>query len=434
MYRYILIMLLAGCFNNIVWSQINEESNFVSKLDKTQLSDLNYYQKFKNDNITLNVCNWGEYLADGSQNSMDVIKEFENLTGIKVNYTLYNSNEDLYSALKLETGNYDVITPTDYIIKRMIENKVVQKLNLDLLPARKNIDPFFLSLAYDKKGEYTIPYTWGMSGIIYNKKNIHLNEDEIEWSILFDDTYYKMILMAITPRDSFTAANAYLGFNLHTTNRNEILKSFDALKRQKSIVKDYVMEEILYQIKDEEAILGITYGGDALNIIEQNTNINFVIPKVGGNPFVECMLIPANSQNPEAAHMYINFLCEQQAAYENALFTKYATANTAALELLPEEIKNNKKVYPDKEKLLSMTEHISNLDHNTGILMEALWANLMESNDKSFSFNKLFIHIIIITVIILIIIELKKIRKNIKNNLEHNSISPNRRRFRKSNL
>ena len=117
-----------------------------------------------------------------------------------------------------------------------------------------------------------------------------------------------------------------------------------------------------------------------------------------------------------------------------ALFTKYATANTAALELLPEEIKNNKKVYPDKEKLLSMTEHISNLDHNTGILMEALWANLMESNDKSFSFNKLFIHIIIITVIILIIIELKKIRKNIKNTLEHNSISPNRRRFRKSNL
>lgn len=428
---YVLCIFTLSSFINIIFSQDNDY--FVSKLDKNQLSNLNYYEKFKNDNITINVCNWGDYIADGSNNSMDVIKEFENLTGIKVNYTIHNSNEELYLKLKLETEDYDVITPTDYIIKRMIDNKVVQKLNTDWIPARQNIDPFFLSLSYDKNGEYTIPYTWGISGIIYNKKNIHLKEEDIKWSILFDDTYYKMILMAITPRDSFTAANSYLGFDLHTTNEKEILKSFDLLKRQKSIVKDYVMEEILYEIRDEEAVLGITYGGDALNVISQNTNINFVIPKDGGNPFIECLLIPATSKNSEAAHMYINFLCEKQVAYENALFTKYATANKAALDLLPEQIKNDKRVYPDREKMLPMTEHISSLDSSAGILMEGLWNNLMENEDKSFSFNLLFTYIAAVVFIILIILELIQLYK-IKKKESNYSIGSNRRSFRKLNL
>lgn len=148
---YILIVIII--FYSTVFTQSSPQ------LDKTQL-DLNYYTKLKDQNIVLNVCNWGEYIADGTKNSMNVIKEFEDLTGIKVNYIIYDSNEDLYTKLRLEAVNYDVILPTDYIIKRMIDNKVVQKLNSDWLPARKNIDPFFLSLAYDPNGEYTIPYTW----------------------------------------------------------------------------------------------------------------------------------------------------------------------------------------------------------------------------------------------------------------------------------
>lgn len=393
-------------------------------MDKSQL-DLNYYTKLKDQNITINVCNWGEYIANGDNNSMDVIKEFEDLTGIKVNYIIHNSNEDLYTKLRLETVNYDIIFPTDYIIKRMIDNDVVQKLNIDWLPARKNIDPFFLSLAYDPNGEYAIPYTWGMSGIIYNKEKIKVKEEDIEWSILFNESYYKMILMAITPRDSFVAANAYLGFNLHTTNEKEILESFDTLKRQKSIVQSYVMEEILYEIKNESAFLGITYGGDALNIIKQNPNIGFVIPKSGGNPFVECMLIPKNAKNVEAAHMYINFLTEKQVAYENAKFTEYATENLAALELLPDEIKNDKRVYPNKEEIKVMVEHISNLDNNSGILMETLWNNLI-SEDGETNFDMILLCIIILTTSILLIIELYSMYKAKCKKLE-NSVSSRRR-------
>lgn len=164
LYYAVYIILL---YSSIIFAQ---NTSFVSKLDKSQL-DLNYYEKLKDKNIILNVCNWGEYIADGSKGSMDIIKEFENLTGIEVNYIIHNSNEEVYAKLKLQTENYDVITPTDYIIVRMIKNNMIQKLNFDLLPAVKNnIDPFFFSLAYDPEGEYSVPYTWGMSGIIYNKK------------------------------------------------------------------------------------------------------------------------------------------------------------------------------------------------------------------------------------------------------------------------
>ncbi|WP_096737555.1 ABC transporter substrate-binding protein [Brachyspira sp. G79] len=406
LYYAVFISLLYG---SIIFAQ---NSHFVSKLDKSQL-DLNYYERLKDKNITLNVCNWGEYIADGSKGSMDIIKEFENLTGIKVNYIIHNSNEEVYAKLKLYTENYDVITPTDYIIVRMIKNDMIQKLNFDLLPAvKKNIDPFFFSLAYDPKGEYSVPYTWGMSGIIYNKKNIDIKEEDIDWSILFNEDYKDMILMAIAPRDAFAAANGYLGFDLHTTNEKEILKSFDALKKQRAVVQDYVMDEILYKIRDEKAYIGVTYGGDALTVIKQNTNINFVIPKSGGNPFVECLAIPKNAENIEAAHMYINFLCERQISYENTKYIGYATPNTAALELLPDEIKNDKRIYPDKKNIVYMSKRISELDDRAGILMENLWNNFLNNKSVKLPFNKILVFAVIITTIILIILEVKKRKKD----------------------
>ena len=406
LYYAVFIVLLYG---SIIFAQ---NSSFVSKLDKSQL-DLNYYEKLKDKNITLNVCNWGEYIANDSKGSMDIIKEFENLTGIKVNYIIHNSNEEVYAKLKLHTEDYDIITPTDYIIVRMIKNNMIQKLNFDLLPAVKNnIDPFFFSLAYDPKGEYSVPYTWGMSGIIYNKKNIDIKEEDIDWSILFNEDYKDMILMAIAPRDAFVAANAYLGFDLHTTNEKEILKSFDILKKQRYIVQDYVMDEILYKIRDEKAYIGVTYGGDALTVMKQNTNINFAIPKSGGNPFVECLAIAENAKNVEAAHMYINFLCEKQVAYENAKYIGYATPNTAALELLPDEIKNDKRIYPDKDNIVYMSKRISELDNGSGVLMENLWNNFLNNKSVKLPFNKILIFAVIITTMILIILEVKKRKKD----------------------
>ncbi|MEI0526594.1 ABC transporter substrate-binding protein [Brachyspira murdochii] len=405
LYYAVYIILL---YSSIIFAQ---NTSFVSKLDKSQL-DLNYYEKLKDKNIILNVCNWGEYIADGSKGSMDIIKEFENLTGIEVNYIIHNSNEEVYAKLKLQTENYDVITPTDYIIVRMIKNNMIQKLNFDLLPAVKNnIDPFFFSLAYDPEGEYSVPYTWGMSGIIYNKKNIDIKEEDIDWSILFNEDYKDMILMSIASRDAFAAANGYLGFDLHTTNEKEILESFDALKKQRYVVQDYVMDEILYKIRDEKAYIGVTYGGDALTVIKQNTNINFVIPKSGGNPFVECLAIPKNAENIEAAHMYINFLCERQVAYENTKYIGYATPNIAALELLPDEIKNDKRIYPDKKNIVYMSKRISELDDRSGILMENLWNNFLNNKSVKLPFNKILVFAVIITSIVLIILELKK-KKN----------------------
>ncbi|EKV58197.1 ABC transporter substrate-binding protein [Brachyspira hampsonii] len=378
------------------------------KLDKTKL-DLNYYEKFKGQNRILNICNWGEYIADGSDDSMNIVKEFEDLTGIKVNYTTFNSNEELYIKLKLGNTDYDLIFPTDYMVIRMIKEGLVQKMNIDLLPARTNIDPFFLSLAYDKNGEYTIPYTWGMSGIIYNMKEVDVKPEDVSWSLLFDEKYKDKILMAYGLRDSFAAAKGYLGYNINTTNETEIRNAYEALKKQKPIVQGYVMDEIFDKMESESAYLGITYGGDALRTIANNTNLNFAIPKEGGNAFVECIAIPANAKNVEEAHMFLNFLCEPQVALANANYIEYASPNMTAVNMMPDEVKNDRRIYPDKKAMENMIHYVANPDGKDSLLMESLWKEMLTT--ETTKSNNGIIIISVIVVILIAVIVIKKTRK-----------------------
>ena len=169
-------------------------------IDESKL-DLTYYQKFKGKNRVVNVYNWGEYISDGSDDSINVNKEFERITGIKVNYTTFSSNEELYVKLKVGGISYDVIIPSDYMIAKLIRDNLIQNINYNNIPAYKNIDDRFRKGLYDPNGEYSIAYTWGINGIIYNKK--YVNEENIDLSILFNDKYAGKILMYYNPRDSF---------------------------------------------------------------------------------------------------------------------------------------------------------------------------------------------------------------------------------------
>ncbi len=377
-------------------------------IDESKL-DLTYYQKFKGKNRVVNVYNWGEYISDGSDDSINVNKEFERITGIKVNYTTFSSNEELYVKLKVGGISYDVIIPSDYMIAKLIRDNLIQNINYNNIPAYKNIDDRFRKGLYDPNGEYSIAYTWGINGIIYNKK--YVNEENIDLSILFNDKYAGKILMYYNPRDSFAVAQAYLGYSLNTTNEMELRETARILKEQKNIIQAYVMDEIYDKMESEEAYIGVYYAGDALSMIENNTNLDFAIPSKGANLFVDALCIPSNAENVDTAEMYINFMSEAQVALANANYINYASPNKAAIEIMDKEMKNNKIIYPPKE-ILDNTEIYLELPEETNLLIDELWRNILSEDKK---YNSLVVPIalaIIITLCIIIAMKKRKIKKS----------------------
>ena len=371
--------------------------------------DTNYYHKYKGQNLSVNVYNWGEYISDGSDGSLDVNKTFEELTGIKVNYSTFASNEEMYVKLKVGGIQYDVIIPSDYMIERLINEKLIQKLNYNNIPAHTNIANRFKKLPFDPTGEYSLAYTWGVTGIVYNRQMVTENEADIDWDILFDKKYKGQILMYYNPRDAFAIAQAYLGYSLNTTNETELRECARLLKEQKPLVQSYVMDEIYDKMEAGEAALGVYYAGDSLSMMASNHDLNFVIPKKGANLFVDSICITSNSGFPELAEMYINFLCEPQVALANIEYINYASPNDGAIAIMSSETKNNKIIYPNQETLDKCEVYIT-LPDETNILMEDLWNEIL-SNDNAYKGWVIPVALGVIVVLCAVIIILRKMRK-----------------------
>ena len=369
----------------------------------------NYYHKFKGQNLSVNVYNWGEYISDGSDGSLDVNKAFEELTGVKVNYSTFASNEELYVKLKVGGIQYDVIIPSDYMIEKLIKENLVRKLNYNNIPAHTNIANRFKKLPFDPTGEYSLAYTWGVTGIVYNRKLVTEAENEIDWKILFDKKYKGQILMYYNPRDAFGIAQAYLGYSLNTTNETELRECARILKEQKPLVQSYVMDEIYDKMEAGEAALGVYYAGDSLSMIDSNPDLNFVIPRKGANLFVDSICIPAASGSPELAEMYINFLCEPEIALANIEYINYASPNDGAIAIMSDNTKNNKIIYPDKETLDNCEVYIT-LPDDTNILMEDLWNEIL-SNDSTYKGWVIPVSLGVIIVLCAVIIVLRKMKK-----------------------
>ena len=317
--------------------------------------DTEYYSRFKDDGITLYVYNWGEYISDGSDDSVDVIAEFENLTGINVEYTTFDTNEALYSKLKSGSVAYDVIIPSDYMISRLIESDMLAEINLDNIPNyAKYIDDKYKSQDYDPDNKYSVMYMWGIVGIIYNAK--YVTKPVTSWDILWDTDYAGKILMINNSRDAFGIAAKKLGQSLNTVNEDEIHAQAAALAEQKGVVQAYVMDAIFDKMTEENAWIAPYYAGDYLTMKADNDNLEFCIPEEGTNYFNDGMCIPANSAHKEAAEMFINFMCEPEIGAANAEYIGYSTPNAAALELLGEEITSNEYAYPSAE-VMANTEN-----------------------------------------------------------------------------
>lgn len=331
---------------------------------------------------TLYVYNWGEYISDGSDDSLSVNKEFEDRYGIKVVYDTFENNEVMYSKIKGGGVNYDVLLPSDYMIERMISEKMLQKLDFANIPNYKYIDAKYKGLPYDPQDEYSVPYSVGMIGLIYNTKKV--TQAPTGWSALWDNQYNKEILMINNPRDAFAIAHSILGISYNTTDEADWKAGAEKLKQQKAVVPAYVNDEVFNKMESGEAALAPYYAGDFLTMQENNPDLAFVYPSEGVNAFVDAMCIPTNAQNKAAAELYINFMQSPEIALANAEYIYYASPNTAVLANEDYSLKDNEIIYPDDASKLK-TEIFSNLPQATLKLMSSLWDEVKTYEGKAVS-------------------------------------------------
>ncbi|MBE6857092.1 MAG: ABC transporter substrate-binding protein [Ruminococcus sp.] len=376
------------------------------------VSDPDYYTRFKGQDISINVYNWGEYISTGAdEGTLDVNGEFTKLTGIKVNYTNYATNEELYAKIKSGGASYDIIIPSDYMISKMIKENLVQKLDYSNIPNFSYIMDNFRGLAYDPQDEYSVPYTWGTVGIIYDQTMIDIPEEEIDWDLLWNEDYRDQILMFDNPRDAFAIAEILLGYSINTENPDELAAAANKLTQQKKIVQGYVMDEIFDKMGAGDALIAPYYAGDALTIMEENEDLNFVVPKSGTNLFVDAMCIPTNAKQKEAAEMYINFMCEPDIAFANIDYICYSTPHSAAFDMLDEEVQNDPVSYPDEQFIADKTTVFINLSDDANRQMQNLWTEMKSAEDDVT--NTLFVPIFLLVCVGIIIFVL--VRRHIKN-------------------
>jgi len=328
---------------------------------------------------TLRVFNWGEYISDGSDGSLNVIKEFTKRTGIQVDYQVFSTNEEMYAKIISGSTDYDVLIPSDYMIGKMINEDLLAKLDFSNIPNYKYIDDAFKNLEYDPANEYSVPYTWGTVGIIYNKTMVTDPVDS--WDILWDSNYAGKILMFNNPRDSYGIALKKLGYSQNTTDRDEIDQATDELKKQKLVVQAYVMDEIFPKMTAGEAALAPYYAGDAVTMISDNPDLDFVVPKEGTNRFVDAMVVPKTSKNKDLAEQFINFMLEEEVALANIEYIGYSTPMRNVKALLDEKVQNSFS-YPDDE-VLSRCETFVNLDDDTTAYMQDSWTGVLSYGDSS---------------------------------------------------
>ncbi|WP_442956741.1 ABC transporter substrate-binding protein [Peptostreptococcus sp. D1] len=309
----------------------------------------------QNSSKVLNVYNVGDYIDEA------LINEFEEKTGIKVQYSTYDTNEMMYQKVKSGSTKYDLVFPSDYMVQKMSREGLLKKINYNNIPNYKYVDKEFLKNTYDPTNEYSVPYMWGTLGIVYNKKRV---KDKVDsWDILWNPKYKKNILMFDSVRDTMGVALKKLGYSMNTTNQEEINKAKDLLTKQKALVLAYVNDDGKDRMVGNEAMMGIFYSGDVPMMVEENEDLAYVIPKEGSNKWTDAMCIPKTSDNQDWAEEFINFLCDPDVNARNTEYIGYSTPIKKGWELLPDDVKYDKSLYPDEE-ILSKCEAFLDLEEN----------------------------------------------------------------------
>ena len=312
----------------------------------------------RQEQITLNVYNWGMNMADGTDGTMDLVAEFEKrYPHIKVNMSEYDSNETLYSKLSAGGITVDVIIPSDYMIDRMIAEDMLLELDFNNIPNFSYVDEQFRNPDYDPENKYSVPYTWGTVGILYNTKYVD-EADVTGWELLWNEKYAGKILMIDNSRDAFGIAQYLLGYDVNTMDKEELQHCADKLKEQVPLVQQYVMDQIYATMENEEAYIATYYAGDCMLMMEENPDLAFYLPQDQGfNLFTDAMCIPKCCKEKEAAELFINFLCDPEISGANMDYICYASPISAAKDYMEDYLRESEVVYPSEEVLSKGTAY-----------------------------------------------------------------------------
>lgn len=347
----------SGCDYGYEYAKLNLRGEYTRELEGTVLT----------------VYNWGEYISDGTDGTIDVNREFEKLTGIKVNYMTFESNETMYSQVKNGGVNYDIVIPSDYMIERLINEDMLSRIDMSRLTNYDLIDGQYKGIYFDPEEQYSVPYNVGMVGIIYN--TAHIKNIEPSWEVLWDSDYKDMALNFNNPRDAFMTAQMLLGQDLNSKNTADWQAAAELLKKGKNNLQSYVMDEVYGKMETGEASIAPYYAGDFLTMYETNPDLGFFYPKEGTNIFVDSACILKNAQNYEAALMYINFLLEPDIATANAEYIGYASPNTAVINNPDCYYYQNEILYP-AEKDMPKVQYYHDIDKEIRMLYETLWCEV----------------------------------------------------------
>lgn len=324
----------------------------------------------------VNVYNWGEYIDES------VLKDFEAATGIKVNYQMYDSNETMYSKIAGGGANYDVVIPSDYMVARLIEEDLLAPLNFDNIPNFADIDPALKNPAYDPENLYSVPYMWGLMGVIYNTKAVD-EEDLGSWDLLWNEKYAGDILMIDNSRDAIGIALKRLGYSYNTTDEAQVRQAVDLLVEQWPIVQAYVMDDIFQKLEGANAYVGTYYYGDYLTMYENNPDLGFYIPEEGTNIYVDAMCILKDAPNKENAEAFINYMCSTQAGLKNCEAIWYSSPLLSVREELDPEIADDPYAYPDAD-IMAKCESYAGLPQNILDLYDSEWIRLKTTTGGQF--------------------------------------------------
>lgn len=291
---------------------------------------------------TLTVYNWGDYIDE------ELITKFEEETGIKVIYETFDSNEAMFTKIEQGGTAYDIAVPSEYMIEKMVEEDLLISLDYSKIPNIEHIDQRFINLPFDPGNKYSVPYFWGTVGIVYHPELI--GDKKIEgWNDLWDEAFKNDILMVDGAREAMGIGLNSLHYSLNDTNLDHLHEAQAKLEELTPNIKAIVGDEIKMLMANEEAAIGIVWSGDAADIMGENEELDYVVPKEGSNLWFDNMVIPKTSKNIEGAHLFINFMLEPENAAQNTEYVSYSTPNKTALQYLPEEMVEDERFYPDEE-------------------------------------------------------------------------------------
>ncbi len=317
---------------------------------------------------TISVYNWGDYIEP------EVLTLFEQETGIKVIYETFETNEDMYAKIAMGGSSYDVIIPSDYMIERMIQENLLQKVNWENIPNVANIDPRFMNESYDPNSEYSVPYTWGTMGILYNTEMV--DEAPTSWETLMDPTYTMDMLMLNSPRDTLAIALVMTGHDLNSTDPADLEDAKNLLIEQKPMVLAYVVDEVKDKMIAGEAAVAMVWSGDATFCMSESDELDYVIPEEGSNIFFDSICIPANARNVSGAEKFIDFLCRGDIAAMNYEYVGYAIPNTAAIDIIGADEYNASPVNNPPQEVLDKCKVFNYLGDETK-LYDQIWTEII---------------------------------------------------------